>query len=160
MKFLCSFEDRLAKAEKIALTALLLALVACSFLQVALRIAAKTGILWMDPLLRHAVMWLGFLGAAIASYHNKHFALDAVLHFLPEKMRRPVQAANHIFTTAVCCVLLYASFQFLQTEKGIKLFSIGSLPVKAIWLESILPLGFALIVFHTFMGLFRRRQDL
>ncbi|MDE2237792.1 MAG: TRAP transporter small permease subunit, partial [Elusimicrobia bacterium] len=45
-----------------------------AFLQVLRRELFGSGALWADPLLRSLVLWVGFLGAALAAAEDKHFA--------------------------------------------------------------------------------------
>ena len=61
------FFDMMFRVEVGVVTALLLLLVGVGFLQIVLRNFFQTGLLWGDPLMRHAVLWLGCLGASLAT---------------------------------------------------------------------------------------------
>ncbi|MFH1620428.1 MAG: TRAP transporter small permease [bacterium] len=157
MKFILAIEEYLVRTEKVLLVFLLFLMVALSFLQVVMRAVFSSGIMWADPFLRHVVMWTGMLGAVLASRYGKQFALDAVIEFFPERIRRFCEIVSVLFTAAVCGLLFFASYKFLRDEftYGSTAFTIGSLPVEAGWLELIIPAAFLLVLFHTLLGIFR-----
>ena len=62
-------------------------LVLLSVAQIALRNAFGITFLWSEPLVRHLVLWCGFLGALIATRLDKHIRIDAVLLLLPGRVR-------------------------------------------------------------------------
>src|SRR5206468_4921040 len=43
--------------------------------------------IWIDSVLRHAVFFIGFLGAAFATHVVKHLRVDAVSRLLPVRVR-------------------------------------------------------------------------
>ncbi len=159
MSLLFKLENLTIRIEKAVVTLLVGLMVALSFLQLVLRLGFSQSILWLDPLLRHFVLWAGFFGAALASGEGRHFALDITQKMLPDKMRRPSAIAVTLFCSAICACLVYAGVLFIRDEIAADsvAFDIGSWQVKGWWLELILPLGFALILFHTLAGLARTR---
>lgn len=158
MKRVFRLESAVVFAEKALLVAFLFFLVALSFLQVLMRLFFSSGFMWADSLLRHGVMWAGFLGAALASYYGKHFALDAIVKFLPPGARKACETSVHVFTAAVCAFLASASLKFIKDEISSRstAFDVGGISVPAAWLEIIIPAGFVLILFHTAMHIFRK----
>ncbi|MDD2772910.1 MAG: TRAP transporter small permease subunit [Elusimicrobiales bacterium] len=160
IKLVLKSEEWLVKSEKGAVTLLVALMVSLSFLQLALRLAFSRSILWLDPLLRHFVLWTGFFGAALAAHEGKHFALDAAQKLLPGKARRGAEIICALFTAAVCALLLAAGAAFIKDEmaSGSAAFSVGNFAVASWWLELALPLGFLLILFHTLAGLLRAPQ--
>ncbi|HUT85220.1 MAG TPA: TRAP transporter small permease subunit [Elusimicrobiales bacterium] len=159
MKRLTKIESYFIKTEKIALVVLIGLMVLLSFLQVSLRLTVGKSILWLDPLLRYFVLWVGFLGASIAVATNKHFALDVLTQKFKPKLNKLTNIVNRIFTSAVCIVLMYAAVKFVKSEIsfGAKLFSIGLWQVPAIYMEFMIPLGFGLIIFHSLAGIFKEK---
>ena len=67
MRLAFKIEEYIVKAEKALVVALIFAMVGLSFMQVLLRIFFHSGIVWLDPLLRHMVLWAGLTGAALAA---------------------------------------------------------------------------------------------
>jgi TRAP-type C4-dicarboxylate transport system permease small subunit len=161
MIWLFKSEDVLVKFEKAVVAVLVVLMVALSFLQLVLRLAFHSSILWLDPLLRHFVLWAGFLGAALAARESRHFALDIAHEMMPQWLRRPAAILGACFACVVCAFMVYAGISFIKDEiaSGSAAFDIGSWSVKGWWLELILPVGFALILFHTAVGLLRPAKE-
>jgi TRAP-type C4-dicarboxylate transport system permease small subunit len=150
--------ERLRKAESAllglqsaVLVAVLLFLVGMSFLQVALRQFFGGGILWCDTLLRHLVLWVGFLGAARAAAEEKHFAFEALTEHLPARLRGPAAAAARLTAITVALFLAKASWSFMLEERaaGTALFAVGRTAVPGWPFAAILPIGFLLAALHT-----------
>ncbi|MBI3296834.1 MAG: TRAP transporter small permease subunit [Elusimicrobia bacterium] len=149
MGLLRTAERGLAAFEQALLSAMLLAMVALSFSQVVLR-GFSAGILWADTFLRHLVLWLGFLGAALAAVDDKQFAMDAAFRLMSRRTRAAVQGVLHVLTAGVSALMAKASWTFFQQEREASavLFSVGDRLVPAWWFETILPAGFALLCLH------------
>lgn len=122
-----------------------------SFTQVILRQFFGTGILWGDTFLRHLVLWVGFLGASLATADNKQFAWDTLVAFLKEKPKAVVGLIAHLVTGAITGCLIHASWAFCLEEKASEsvLFNIGAAAVPSWAFLIILPAGFALVLIHT-----------
>ncbi|MFA5162446.1 MAG: TRAP transporter small permease [Elusimicrobiales bacterium] len=154
-------ESRLVKAEKFAVALLVGLMIALSFLQLLLRLVFSQSILWLDPLLRHMVLWAGFTGAALASREGQHFALDIMHKMLPGKSRRAVELSGAVFAALACAALLAASCVFIRDEfsAGTTAFAAGSVNVPAWAAELAIPLGFGLMLLHSVAGIFRERPQ-
>lgn len=161
MKTLFRIEDYIVKAEKGIIVFLITAMVLLSFMQVLLRIIFHSGIVWLDPLLRHCVLWAGFTGAALAARYSKHFALDLCSRFAPEKMRRPLEIFVAVCTASAAGFLFYAAWKFIADEasSGAVAFYINHLAVKGWFAEFIIPVTFALVIFHCLLGIFRAEDS-
>ncbi len=134
--------------EEKLLSSLLLILIVISCGQILLRGFDTGGLLWADPLLRHLVVWSGFLGAAMASSKGKHISLDIIGHLLPEKVNRWVTALSHIFSALVAAVLTWASVLFIISEKEFGPTGLMGIP-SYLW-NLIFPLCFCLMTVRYF----------
>lgn len=145
-----SLERGLVLAEESVLVALLLFMVLMSFLQVVLRVFFSTGLIWADTLLRHLVLWVGFLGAGLAASSGKQFAMDAMDRVLQGQAKRFAHALCHTFAMVVCLMLLSAACAFFKEEYAHSqpAFEVLGRGVPGWTLEVILPLGFALLAAH------------
>jgi len=143
-------ERWLLGAEKFLLIGFILVIVSLSFLQVVLRGFFAGGFLWADTFLRHIVLWVGFLGAAVAAGENKQFAMDAAARVFKGRVKALLETVAHAFTIAVCAFMASASWEFMIVERefAAPLFSIGKVLVPVWYFEIILPVGFALILVH------------
>ena len=160
MKYILKFEDYIVKAEKGVVVTLVLAMVAFSILQMLLRILFHSGIVWLDPLLRHMVLWAGLTGAALAARYSRHFALEAFVKFAPKALHRPLEVFASVFTVAASGLLFYAAYKFIRDEfiAGAVAFYINDFPVKDGWAVMIIPAAFALTGFHALLGIFRPKD--
>jgi len=160
MKFILKIEGYIVGAEKALVTAFIGLMIAFSFLQVLLRLVFHSGIVWLDPTLRNMVLWTGLTGAVLASRYAKHFALDALVKFLPGRLHRPLDIFTDIFTVLVAGALFGAAWKFIRDEfaSDSVSFYIGSFGVKGGWAGMILPAVFLLIAFHTLVNIFRPEE--
>ncbi len=150
--------ERLKKAESLltacegALLVLLLAvMVLLSFSQVLLRQVFGIGLLWGDTFLRHAVLWVGFLGAALAAVDEKNFAFEALAERCGPRSKAAIGLAAHLTAVVVCALLAKAAWKFLLDEKASAalLFTAFGMNVPTWIFAVIVPAGFALIGLHT-----------
>ena len=144
-------EAALLRAENALLVAVLLFLVAMSFVQVLLRLLAGGGLLWADTVNRHLVLWVGFLGASAASASEKQFAFEAITDRLPQAWRAAAAGLARLSAVVIALLLAKASWSFMLDERatGQVLVSIGRLPVPGWPFAAILPAAFALVAAHT-----------
>jgi len=142
-------ERGLGLIETALLVVILSSMIFLAFFQVILRDIFHSGILWADPLLRHLVVWLGFLGAAFAAAQGKHFAWE-----MPKPKNKNLAVALNVVANlvgaAIAFQLALAARQYEIEERtfGHALFRIGSLKVPS-WISAeIIVIGFALIGVH------------
>ena len=129
--------------------------------QILLRNVYQSGILGGDELVRHLVLWIAFFGAGIATRSRAHVKIDAVKNIIPDRWKPYSDVVVSLFSCIVCCVLVYASCQFVYIEYQAREHSTFlNLPV---WLmEIILPAGYLIIAlrfarngFSRFLAIFR-----
>jgi TRAP-type C4-dicarboxylate transport system permease small subunit len=125
-------------------------MVLLAFLQVILRNFFSAGFIWGDILLRHLVLWLGFIGAAIAVEREKHISIDIIGRIVPPRIGTLIRIFTNLFATVVSFYLAKAGLTFLRSEResGDILLTIANQPFPAWWFEIIIPAGFFLISFH------------
>ncbi|TAK65860.1 MAG: TRAP transporter small permease [Bacteroidetes bacterium] len=143
----------LSYLERGLIIVLLSTMVLLSFTQVILRNLFSTGFLWADPLLRHAVLWIGFIGASLAAQQEKHINIDALTRFTSPRVTNLIKILTSLFPVVVCYFLAQAGWTFLldEMESGMALFSIGETEYPAWWFETVIPFGFGLIGFRFFL---------
>jgi TRAP-type C4-dicarboxylate transport system permease small subunit len=146
MKILFSIEKSLAKIESAIIITMLSVMVLLAFLQVLLRNVFSFGFLWGDPFLRYVVLWVGFLGAVLATKEEKHFGIEFINRLLSPRMMHVARFIVDLFASVVAYLLLRASLDFLEMgfdENSLDLFDI---PKK--YYLTIIPLTFGFISFH------------
>lgn len=146
MNWVKRFDALLNKAESALLILLLGVMIVLAFAQVVLRNVFAEGLLWGEILLRHLVLWVGFLGAALAASNERHINIDAFTRFLAPRVQSGVKVATSIFAGVVCYLLMQASAAFVGAEREGHGNVFGQIP--AWYAEMIIPVGFGLIGFH------------
>lgn len=111
--------------------------------QILLRNVVTGGAGWIDPLLRVLVLWIGMMGAVVASRSNKHIAIDVAVRALPLRARCLARALACGFTAVVSGLVAYHAARFVAEEKAAGTVAFAGVPT---WLlELVLPVAFALI---------------
>ena len=146
MKLLRAIDEWLNKIEGGILIAFLSVMLVLGFFQVVLRNAFSSGILWGDILLRHLLLWIGFLGAAIATSKERHLNIEALKRFFPKRIHNAVQALTDLFAAGICFLLMNASITFVKDEMTQNNMIFGEIP--AWYAQTIIPAGFGLLVIH------------
>jgi len=146
MKFVARLDRTLAQAETVLLVVFLGTMVLLAFAQVVLRNVFGTGLIWGDTLVRHMVLWAGFVGGALATFEGRHISIDALTKFLSPRVRSIAGVITNLFAGVVCYYLMTASWTFLVGEMESESEFIFSLPA---WTAmAIIPFGYAMITVH------------
>jgi TRAP-type C4-dicarboxylate transport system permease small subunit len=146
MKALKHIDNWLGRLELGIVIILLGTMIVFAFLQVVLRNIFSTGIEWVEIFLRHAVLWLGFLGGALATGNQRHIKIDAVSQLVSKRSKAILQVITNLFAASICVLLTQASIKFLGSEMEMKSIVFDGIP--AWYVELIIPVGFALYVIH------------
>lgn len=110
-------DDWFGKIQNTLLTIILVSMITLAFAQVILRNFFNTGISWGDAVVRHLVLWVGFIGASVATKEHGHLAMDLLSRFMPEKFKKLSSVFIHITSAVVCAFLTHASYKFVLGEK-------------------------------------------
>jgi C4-dicarboxylate transporter DctQ subunit len=146
MKALRNLDAILNKVESALLILMLSVMVVVAFGQVVLREVFRTGIDWGDILLRHLVLWLGFLGAAVATSEERHINIDALRRFLPPRIRSSVDVLTDLFAAFICFLLMEAAYGFVQLDASSQRMMLENIP--SWYAELIIPVGYGLLAVH------------
>lgn len=146
MRGLRRIDAVLAKAEQVLIVIVLSVMLLLAFLQVLLRNAWDFGLPWIDILLRHLVLWLGIMGASLATRMNRHIRIEALLRFLPARHQRFVERGVLLIAAAICTLLGVAAVDLVRQEQATGSMAFG--PVPTWMLQLVLPVGFAIVAFR------------
>ncbi|MBW2605353.1 MAG: TRAP transporter small permease subunit [Deltaproteobacteria bacterium] len=137
------------RVEDSILVGLLLLMIVMAVLQVFLRNFFGTGIVWSDVLVRVLVLWVGLMGAMVASRQGNHINIDIMERYLSGRVKIVVKFVVGLFTAVICLVTAYYSLQFVQSEFIYGGESFAKVPI---WLcESIIPFAFMVISLRYFL---------
>ena len=95
LRMLGSFYERL---EEVVLVLLVVLMVSLGFLQILFRNLISVGIVWIDPIVRHLVLWVALLGASVATRENRHISIDVLAGRLPPAHYSRIQGAVQLFS--------------------------------------------------------------
>ncbi|OGP90280.1 MAG: hypothetical protein A2157_06965 [Deltaproteobacteria bacterium RBG_16_47_11] len=139
-------DEAIGRMEQTLLVAFLGFIILIAFLQIVLRNFLFTGLDWGDSLVRNLVLWIGFIGATLATKEGKHINIDVVSRWLPSLGRNIVTLITHLFSFLVCGGLTYAALKFIKNEVQMGSRTFLDLPA---WVpELILPVTFILMTFR------------
>lgn len=111
--------------------------------QIALRNAFDSGLVWADPLLRLMVLWVGLLGAMAASRSQKHIAIDVITRALSGRSKAWVQLGTSLFTATVSGIIAFYAIRLVVEDFKSRMTIFVGVPAWAG--EVIIPLAFAVI---------------
>jgi len=134
------------RVEQVLIVAFLSFMIFIAFLQILLRNIFTTGLSWGDPLLRNSVLWIGFIGATLATREGKHINIDLVSRWLPSLGKNLVTLLTHFVSFLICGFLTYAALKFIKNE--VQMGNMTFLEIPA-WIPGlILPATFSLMTFR------------
>lgn len=146
-------DEIIDRIEQILIVILLSLMILVASLQIVLRNLFETGLSWGDSLIRNLVLWVGFIGASLATREGKHINIDVVSRWLPSLGKRIVTLVIHLFSLFVCILLTYASLKFLNNEAQMGETTFLNIPNWV--LEIILPMIFGLMSFRFGLQFFK-----
>jgi len=144
-------DEKLSRVEQVLIAVLLTVMILLAFAQIVLRNFFASGIDWGDALVRYLVVWVGFIGAAVATKEGKHITIDVLSRGLTGAGNRAIRAISHFVSAAVCGMLTWAGIKFIFFEAQMGGVVFFKLPV---WVpELIIPLTFGLMTLRYSMRL-------
>lgn len=145
------------RVEAGVIATLLIALVLLGCMQIVLRNFFHSGVLWADPMMRHLVLWLGCLGAALATTHVRHINIDVFSRLVPSRQRGYRRAAVYAATAIAAYFLGVAALRLVVDEREFGDVAFG--PMKTWMLQIVMPFAFFLISYRSLVNLFIGRES-
>ena len=136
IKFINKIEDGL-------LVIILTSMIILAVYQMVSRNLFSEGIVWIDPLLRTLVLWVGLSGAVVATRTDNHIRIDVFTKYLPKYILPYVQRLVYLFTMSICLLIAWHAGRFVYSEYEYATIAFSGVPSWATSL--IIPLSFTLI---------------
>jgi tripartite ATP-independent transporter DctM subunit len=96
-----------------------------------------------NVLAQHITLWVGFLGALLATSSNQHLALGT-LEVVPAGWpRRTARFFGQAVSSATCALLAYASIRLVRAEWGG--FGVVAFGIRVAWSQLVMPAGFTVM---------------
>ena len=134
---------RLHLVEDALLVTFLAMMIVLASTQILLRNFFDSGIVWIDPLLRVLVLWLGLLGATVATRNNKHISIDLLPRILNRGTYCLIQSVVAQISAWTCLVIAWYGLSWIRLDYEDAVASFIGIP--AWMLEVVIPASFALI---------------
>jgi tripartite ATP-independent transporter DctM subunit len=131
------------RLERVLVTFFLLAMIALPAASTLARRFLGRELPGASVLAQHITLWVGFLGAMLASASDRHLALST-LGVIPDgRWRRLGHAFNHAAGAAACALMAWASILLVKAEWG----SQGEVAfgIRVAWSQLVMPAGFAVM---------------
>lgn len=134
------------KFEDGLLVFILSSMIVLAIFQIISRNLFAEGIVWIDPLLRMLVLWVGLAGAVVATRTNNHIRIDVFTKYFPKKYLPYIQRTIYLFTLSICLLIGWHAARFVYSEYEYATIAFAEVPA---WITAlIIPLSFALIAFR------------
>ncbi len=124
-------------AEWTSVVSLLLMSILVS-LQVLLRYVFGHALPWAEEAAVYMMVWMAFIGAAVALQRSEHMALNLFIDRLPPILKRVTRTISHLLILAFLLLLLFLGLQLAFTISGQRSAALG---LNMFWPYLILPLG-------------------
>ena len=125
------------------LVSLVLTMTLLAFGQILMRNFFGTGSIIIDPLLRVMVLWVGLIGALVATRLDKQISIDALTRLLHPRLVEVSHIVTRLFAAAIAGLIAWHATRFLIDEWHVGTIAFAKVPAWAA--ESIIPVGFAII---------------
>lgn len=143
LKWIDRWLDRISGWILITLLGIMIVM---AFSQVVLRDLFHTSIEWGDIFLRHLVLWVGFLGAIIATGQRRHLRIEFISKMSPPKLRKIFFILTNLFAAVITYFLMQAAYTFVLLEMESE--GVLILDIPRWYFITIIPIGYALISFR------------
>jgi TRAP-type C4-dicarboxylate transport system permease small subunit len=142
----------LNKVEDGLLVLILSSMIFLAVFQIFSRNVLGDGVVWIDPLLRILVLWVGLAGAVVATRTNNHIRIDVFTKYLPQQFVPYIDRLVYLFTIAICLLVAWHAARFVYSEYEFGTIAFAAVPA---WVAaSIIPVSFFLIAFRYCLLLF------
>jgi|TARA_B110000495_G_scaffold49688_1_gene41604 tripartite ATP-independent transporter DctM subunit len=126
-------------------------------IEVISRIFNSTGIVASSVLVQHLTLWVGFLGAVIATRRNKLLSLTTKPLFSTTKIIEWKNLVGKITSIFIVLLLAYGSWELVQVEMD---FPVKIAPFISRWFaQLIMPVGFLFIAFFMIVNSFPKWKE-
>lgn len=128
------------------LVLILTSMICLAVYQIISRNLFSEGLVWIDPVLRTLVLWVGLSGAVVATRSDKHIRIDVFTKYLPSKILPYVQRTVYLFALLICLLIGWHAARFVYSEYEYATVAFAGVPA---WVTAlIIPVSFTLIAFR------------
>ena len=96
------------------------------------------------------VLWVGLIGAMVATRLEKHIKIDVLTRLLPPRLKVLSQSFTLAFAGVICGIIAWYTLLFVVSEMEYGGNAFSGIPAWA--LESIIPFSFAVMTLRFALG--------
>lgn len=148
--------DRLLETLLIAALAVMVAVVGTN---VFLRYVLEAALSWGDEVPQILLVWITFLGAALAFRKREQFEFDLLVRSLPGAVRRPLRVMTQILVIVTTSALIYWSG---EVTVHIRQWAMPATGISRAFVYAACPVGcFFILVYavHDLIKMIGRREE-
>lgn len=145
---------RFPPLEEIALTAILLLMAALPIAEIVLRLLGTRGISGSGTIVQHCTLALSMVGAVVAARRGRLLTMGTAA-YIPRRLMPYSTVVAAAGAAAVSALLCVAATRFVISERGSGAILTWGIPLWIV--ESVLPIGFAVIAVRVVRSLEPRR---
>lgn len=146
-------------AERWALLAFYIMLVATMFIEVLRRELLSYSSIWGEEVVRYSFIYLAWIGAAAAVKERGHIRIDVILHYVGPRTKALFYIFGDLVMFAVAIVAVVYSFETVHLSWKFGSVTDG-LRVSRVWALMAVPLGFSLLILRLVQSFLRDVADL
>lgn len=129
--------------EDAILVTLLMIMILLAGFDILARSLFGGGVVWIPPILKIMVLWVGLLGALLATRTREHIAIDIVGRLAPFTLRQFLLVITSLFSAVVCLLIAWYSQEFVHFSKEFGDIAFARVPA---WpLQIIIPISFLIM---------------
>lgn len=75
------------------------------------------GFLWVEHLTRILILWVTFLGAAIATKEKRHISMDLLTQYVNTNKQKAFEIISSLIVIFCCTLLFVTSLSYLEIQR-------------------------------------------
>jgi TRAP-type C4-dicarboxylate transport system permease small subunit len=142
----------LVRFEKIIVFVVLMLMITVAFGQVVVRNLFSFGFMWADQVMRSSVLWVAFIGAALATNYIRHIRVDVFPRYLTGRKQMIAEVSAVVLLMVACVFFAIAAMDYLMVQRksslNLLLFGIPDWTMIA-----VIPYFFIITVFRCIINI-------
>ena len=146
------------KLNKLLEWLVVVVLVILSFVVLAQVVTRKChiSVAWLEEMARYSMIWLCFLGAAVACRRGSLIKIDILYELLPQKVSRYFLYFVDVLSIVFLVVALYSCSQYLPLGFNSSASSMKS--IKMFWFYLCMPIGMGMMFLNIIANILERMK--
>lgn len=109
---------------------------------------------WLEEIARYSMIWVAFLGGAVACRRRTLIKVDVVYEIVSKKVAHILLCVVDVISIAFLCVALYSCYKYLPLGFNSSAASMSG--IKMFWFYLCMPIGLGMMMLNTIANLLTR----